>query len=264
MVDRIRDATCCLRRRLRCDHTSCTARSGIVAPGPSPMSSSTMSSTSRSICRRSIAWRRRLRLVSRDRLNVLSFRDRDHWVPPANDLQAVGARASPHGGARPGRLAHHAHRQPALPGIRIQPGQLLPLPGAGPASCGSCSSRSTTRMTSGTSTRSGPSVTARATMLRWTRTCMSRRSSPWTPATPCASRTIRAGAHRHHRGRTRGSQVLVATLMLRRARLTDRMLIRLLLRVPFVSHKTIAAIHLHAWRLWRRGVTFHRHPEVTR
>ena len=32
--------------------------------------------------------------------------------------------------------------------------------------------------------------------------------------------------------------------------------------MPFVTHKTIGAIHLHALRLWRRGVTFHRHSEV--
>jgi DUF1365 family protein len=37
----------------------------------------------------------------------------------------------------------------------------------------------------------------------------------------------------------------------------------MLLRMPFVTHKTIAAIHLHAWRLWRRGLTFQRHSERT-
>jgi DUF1365 family protein len=42
------------------------------------------------------------------------------------------------------------------------------------------------------------------------------------------------------------------------------MLARLLLRIPFATQKTIAAIHLHAWRLWRRGVIFHRHSEVAR
>ena len=59
-----------------------------------------------------------------------------------------------------------------------------------------------------------------------------------------------------------GAPLLTATLVLQRARLTDRMLVRLLLRIPFATHKTIAAIHLHAWRLWRRGLPFHRHTEV--
>jgi DUF1365 family protein len=70
-----------------------------------------------------------------------------------------------------------------------------------------------------------------------------------------------------------GDPVLTASLVLRRVPLTDRGLLRLLVRVPLVTHKTIAAIHLHALRLWLRGVRFHRrspagatqkHSEATR
>ena len=57
---------------------------------------------------------------------------------------------------------------------------------------------------------------------------------------------------------------LVATLRARRRRLTNRMIVRLALRVPLVTHRTMAAIHWHAWRLWRRGATFHRHPGWSR
>ncbi len=57
---------------------------------------------------------------------------------------------------------------------------------------------------------------------------------------------------------------LHASLDLRRLPLTDRNLARMLVRHPFVTHKTIAMIHLHAWRLWRRGARFHRHGEATR
>jgi hypothetical protein len=57
---------------------------------------------------------------------------------------------------------------------------------------------------------------------------------------------------------------LHASLDLRRLPLTDRNLVRMLVRHPFVSHKTIAMIHVHAWRLWRRGARFHRHGEATR
>lgn len=57
---------------------------------------------------------------------------------------------------------------------------------------------------------------------------------------------------------------LVATLDLRRMRLTDRNLLRLSLRMPLVTHRTTAAIHWHALRLWRRGVRFHRHPGWSR
>ena len=36
----------------------------------------------------------------------------------------------------------------------------------------------------------------------------------------------------------------------------------MLLRHPFMTHRTIALIHWHALRLWRRGVPFQRHGEV--
>jgi uncharacterized protein len=57
---------------------------------------------------------------------------------------------------------------------------------------------------------------------------------------------------------------LVATLGLRRTPLTDRAIVRLALRVPLVTHRTMAAIHWHAWRLWRRGARFQRHPGWSR
>ncbi len=59
-----------------------------------------------------------------------------------------------------------------------------------------------------------------------------------------------------------GQPLLYTSLVLRRVRLTDRAVARMLVRHPFVTQKTIAAIHLHAWRLWRRGARFHRHGEA--
>lgn len=58
--------------------------------------------------------------------------------------------------------------------------------------------------------------------------------------------------------------LLHTSLDLVRHRLTDRNVARMLLRHPFVTHKTIGLIHWHALRLWRRGATFHRHGEATR
>ena len=58
------------------------------------------------------------------------------------------------------------------------------------------------------------------------------------------------------RGKT---PVISTSLVLRRRRLTDRMLLRMLVRHPFMPQRTIALIHLHAWRLWRRGIPFQRH-----
>lgn len=53
--------------------------------------------------------------------------------------------------------------------------------------------------------------------------------------------------------------VLSTSLVLRRRPLTDRMLLRLLLRYPLVTHKTIGLIHWHALRLWLRRAPFFRH-----
>lgn len=61
-----------------------------------------------------------------------------------------------------------------------------------------------------------------------------------------------------------GAPLLSTSLVLRRLRLTDRSLLRLLLRHPLVTHKTIAAIHWHALRLWLKGARFIRRSEAIR
>jgi DUF1365 family protein len=61
-----------------------------------------------------------------------------------------------------------------------------------------------------------------------------------------------------------GEPLLSTSLVLRRVRLTDRSLVRMLVRHPLVTHKTMAAIHWHALRLWLRGARFLRRSEVAR
>lgn len=58
--------------------------------------------------------------------------------------------------------------------------------------------------------------------------------------------------------------MLSTSLVLRRRRLTDRSLLRALIRYPFVTQRTIALIHWHAFRLWLRGAPFFRHGVVMR
>jgi uncharacterized protein len=58
--------------------------------------------------------------------------------------------------------------------------------------------------------------------------------------------------------------LLHASVELVRRPLTDRTVLRMLLRYPLVTHKTTLMIHWHALRLWLRGATFHRHREVAR
>lgn len=58
--------------------------------------------------------------------------------------------------------------------------------------------------------------------------------------------------------------LLHASLDLVRRPLTDRNLLRMLLRYPLMTHKTTLMIHWHALRLWLRGAVFHRHRQAAR
>jgi DUF1365 family protein len=59
--------------------------------------------------------------------------------------------------------------------------------------------------------------------------------------------------------RQEDEMVLSTSLVLARRPLTDRNLVRLLLRHPFMTQRTMALIHWHAFRLWLRGAPFFRH-----
>ena len=56
-----------------------------------------------------------------------------------------------------------------------------------------------------------------------------------------------------------GEVALSTSLVLERRPLSDGSLMRLLLRHPLMTHRTMGLIHWHAFRLWRRGATFYRH-----
>jgi DUF1365 family protein len=61
-----------------------------------------------------------------------------------------------------------------------------------------------------------------------------------------------------------GEVVLSTSLVLARRPLTDGSLLKLLLRHPLVTQRTIGLIHWHAIRLWLRGARFHRHGDWRR
>ncbi|HJP89855.1 MAG TPA: DUF1365 domain-containing protein [Candidatus Limnocylindrales bacterium] len=58
--------------------------------------------------------------------------------------------------------------------------------------------------------------------------------------------------------------MLSTSLVLTRRRLTDRNLLRVLLRYPLMTQRTIGLIHWHAVRLWLRGAPFFRHGNARR
>jgi len=53
---------------------------------------------------------------------------------------------------------------------------------------------------------------------------------------------------------------IIASLAGRREPLTDATLLRLLLRVPFLTLKVVAAIHWHALRMWLKGFALKPRP----
>jgi hypothetical protein len=206
---------------------------------------------------------RRLRLFSRNGANVLSFRDLDHWVPPAVDLQA-----SVHQHLRGEGFDPKGWRVTFIATPRIFGYQF------NPASFYLCRD---------------PDGALRVVVVEVHNTHRERRLYTLRPE-PHGRAWVDAmdkdfyvspfiGMDAHYRVRVQddpstlriaiteteqAGPLLTATLMLHRARLTDRMLARSLVRIPFATHKTIAAIHLHAWRLWRRGIPWNRHSEVGR
>ena len=58
--------------------------------------------------------------------------------------------------------------------------------------------------------------------------------------------------------------LLHTSIDLIRRPLSDRTVARMLVRHPFMTQKTIGLIHWHALRLWRRGAPFLRHGAATR
>ena len=71
--------------------------------------------------------------------------------------------------------------------------------------------------------------------------------------------SLRVGIVEHEHG----EHVLDAQLWGRRVPLTTRSLARVLLAYPFLTVKTVAAIHLEALRLHLKGTPFHRQPAPT-
>jgi DUF1365 family protein len=57
------------------------------------------------------------------------------------------------------------------------------------------------------------------------------------------------------------SPVLDAVLAGERIAVSDRALLRQVLRMPWATLKVVAGIHWEAFKLWRRGARFHRKPE---
>ena len=72
-----------------------------------------------------------LRLVGRNERSVVSSATTITSIPPATDLRRGRGAAAARRGGRSDRLADHPGDEPARPRLRLQPGQLLPVPRPG-------------------------------------------------------------------------------------------------------------------------------------
>lgn len=203
----------------------------------------------------------RIRLISRNRWNVLSFRDADHWPEPAADLRAT--------------VLDHLRAQGEDPtGWRITLVTSLRHLGYvfNPASFYLC------RDAAGE---------LRVVVIEVHNTHLERHLYTLRPSGEAqAGRAFTAsmekdfyvspfidmaGRYQVHVGdepgglriaineRNDDGPLLATSLVLERRRLTNRSLLRMLFRHPLVTQRTIGLIHVHAWRLWRRGIEFQRH-----
>jgi DUF1365 family protein len=58
--------------------------------------------------------------------------------------------------------------------------------------------------------------------------------------------------------------VLATSLVLARRPMTSQTVLAQFVRHPLMTQRTMALIHWHAFRLWRRGVPFQRHRDQGR
>ena len=205
---------------------------------------------------------RRIRSISRGRWNLLSFRDEDHLDPPATELRA--------------RVLDHLRDEGLDPdGWQVTLVTNLRVIGYAfnPASFYLCRDRAGDLRV----------VIVEVHNTHGERHLYSLRSdadgaafvdamdkafyvSPFIEMTGRYTVRVRDEPTRSadHDQRGSGDGLLLHTsLDLERRRLTDRMVVRMLIRYPLVTHRTIGLIHWHALRLWLRGARFHRHGEAT-
>jgi DUF1365 family protein len=205
----------------------------------------------------------RLRLVSRNRRNVLEVRDRDHWPIPATDLRATVHEHLRSAGEDPTDWRITLVTNPRTFGHVFNP-----------ASFFLC--------------RDAAGV-LRVVVVEVHNTHLERHLYTLRPATddggfvasmgkdfyvsPFIDLAGRYTVHVDDRPgelrlaialRMDDGPLLSTSLVLARRPLTDRVILRMLLRHPLVTLKTIGMIHWHAWRLWRKGIPFQRHGVQTR
>jgi DUF1365 family protein len=208
---------------------------------------------------------RRVRLFSRSRRNALEFRDTDHWPEPATDLRATVLAHLRAGGDDPTGWRITIVTNPRTLGYVFNP-----------ASFYLCRDRDgvlqvvvvevhnthldrhlyTLRPSAG---RSDERFTASMTKDFYVSPFIDI-AGRYTVHVDDAPRRLRIAIAL----RQDDAPLLATSLLLERRVLRDRSVLRVLVRYPFITAKTMAFIHWHALRLWLRGIPFRRHGDAMR
>ncbi len=204
---------------------------------------------------------RSLRLVSRNRRNVLQFRDDDHWPVPAADLRATVLAHLRAEGEDPS-----AWRITLVTNLRVL-GYVF-----NPASFYLCrDARGLLRVVvvevhnthlerhlyTLRPTTAGPRFVASMEKDFYVSPFIDMEGQ-YTVHVQDDPTRLRIAINE----RQGDAPLLSTSLVLERRRLTNRAVLRMLVRHPLATQKTIGLIHWHALRLWRRGVRFHRHGKA--
>jgi uncharacterized protein len=204
---------------------------------------------------------RRLRLLSRNRWNLLAFRDGDHWPVPATDLRATVLQHLRAEGEDPTDWRITLVANARVLGYVFNPASFYLCRDADGVLRVVVVEVHNTHLerhlyTLRPSTAGGP---FRASMAKaFYVSPFIDMAGGYTVHVDDAPGHLRIGINERQDDAT----LLATSLVLRRRPLTDRMVVRMLLRHPLVTHKTIALIHWHALHLWRRGIPFQRHGRV--
>ncbi len=206
---------------------------------------------------------RALRLLGRNRRNLLSFRDGDHLDPPASDL-----RAAVHEHLREQGLDPDGWRLTLITNPRVF-GYVF-----NPASFYLCRDRSGTLEVVIIEVHNTHGERHLYTLRRTADRAGFVASidkdfyvSPFIEMTGRYTVRVRDEADRLRITINEDQDddlLLHASVDLFRRPLTDRSIALMLVRHPFVTQRTIGLIHWHALRLWRRGAQFHRHGAPAR
>lgn len=200
----------------------------------------------------------KLRLVSRNRRNILTFRDDDHMLPPAASLAHSVRRHLAGYGVRPAdwritlvtnlRTLGHLFNPASFYLCRDEAGDLRAV------IVEVNNTHGERRLYTLWPEARGDEHTASMAKDLYVSPFIEM-DAGYTVRTWDRPKELRIAINETEHG----LPVLTASLVLRRLPATNRVVGRLLLRYPFVTLKTIGAIYWHALRLWLKGAAFHRH-----